>query len=647
MKTIWVFCILVSDSRLFRLNLHSIPIAWLAIAAVWLAALSAHGQTLAVALDGAGLTWSTGGNAAWQTETTDTSDGVDAARSGAIADSQESWIQTTVTGSGTLSFHWQVSSESGWDYLRFSVDGAESNKISGKVSWTPVSLHLDGGTHTVRWAYTKDNSQSTNADAGWLDQVVFNPDLVKPTFTQDPAGATVLPGDEVEFWANASGTPAPAYQWQYNGTDLPDATFGWLRLADISLSQAGQYRVIASNAAGSATSAVAVLTVKTPVPIQLLGTWPQETGGQARGLYVTNNLAYVANGPNGLVIVDVHDPAHCARLGGTATDGWAHGVVVVGDYAYVAAGNGLQIFDVSHPATCTLVGGYRVTNEVYNVAVSGHYAFLVDGYRSGLHVLDVAPLAGSVYVGGWNLGGEDLALAGSYAFVANYGSGLRVVDISTPTNCLLLGNFSSPDYSLLSLVLAGNRAYSASQWSGLTIWDISNPASCLSLGSCRIKDGATSVAVSGRYAFLTSSAGLTAELNPGRLELVDISDPTNSFRAGVLNVGGDAWRVVAAGDRVYVANGTNGLAIVRVAGSGVRLRSPAVPAPGQPLVLWIANVDDSPITADKLASLQVQYSEDLRGWTNLTATPSLNGGQVQVNDPLGCTRPRRFYRVQQ
>ena len=59
--------------------------------------------TLAEALDTPGWSWVTGGNpAAWEGQTVVTHDGVDAARSGAIGDSQATWRETTVNGAGTL-----------------------------------------------------------------------------------------------------------------------------------------------------------------------------------------------------------------------------------------------------------------------------------------------------------------------------------------------------------------------------------------------------------------------------------------------------------------------------------------------------------------------------------------------------------------
>ena len=78
-----------------------------------------------------------------------------------------------MTGPGTLSFWWKVSSESGYDFLRVMVDNTEAGKISGEVDWQQRELTFPAGAHTIRWCYSKDVSLSRGADAGWVDQVSF------------------------------------------------------------------------------------------------------------------------------------------------------------------------------------------------------------------------------------------------------------------------------------------------------------------------------------------------------------------------------------------------------------------------------------------------------------------------------------------
>ena len=62
----------------------------------------------------------------------------------------------------------------------------------------------------------------------------------------------------------AAGTAPLAYQWQCNGVDIPGATAAAYTVADAQVSDAGAYTVVVRNAAGSATSNPAAVTVNAP-----------------------------------------------------------------------------------------------------------------------------------------------------------------------------------------------------------------------------------------------------------------------------------------------------------------------------------------------------------------------------------------------
>ena len=125
------------------------------------------------AVEACGSSWTFGGDAPWAYQTNVTRDGLDAAASGILADSRESWMQTTVAGPGTLSFWWKVSSESGWDYLEFWIDGVLTNRISGEVDWQQQTFALASGAHALRWRYAKDDSAVAGGDCGWVDLVAW------------------------------------------------------------------------------------------------------------------------------------------------------------------------------------------------------------------------------------------------------------------------------------------------------------------------------------------------------------------------------------------------------------------------------------------------------------------------------------------
>jgi hypothetical protein len=77
-------------------------------------------------------------------------------------------------------------------------------------------------------------------------------------------------------------------------------------------------------------------------------------------------------------------------VGNYDTFGYAYGVQVVGNYAYVAdRDSGLQIIDISNPTTPTLKGNYDTSGYAWGVQVVGNYAYVADGY-SGLQIIDIS-----------------------------------------------------------------------------------------------------------------------------------------------------------------------------------------------------------------------------------------------------------------
>ena len=71
-------------------------------------------------------------------------------------------------------FEYRVSSESNFDYLRFSVDDEELESWSGDVDWNSAEFEVEvpaGAQPTLIWAYTKDGSVNRGEDRAWIDNV--------------------------------------------------------------------------------------------------------------------------------------------------------------------------------------------------------------------------------------------------------------------------------------------------------------------------------------------------------------------------------------------------------------------------------------------------------------------------------------------
>ncbi|NCD32919.1 MAG: PKD domain-containing protein [Spartobacteria bacterium] len=121
------------------------------------------------------FSWTTGGDADWFAQYEVVRDyGPCAAQAGTISNDASSWIQTEVTGNGMISFYWKVSSEEGWDFLQFRINGAHQYQMSGEVDWQQRQYEISG-VSTLRWVYAKDESSSEGDDTGWMTDFEFLP----------------------------------------------------------------------------------------------------------------------------------------------------------------------------------------------------------------------------------------------------------------------------------------------------------------------------------------------------------------------------------------------------------------------------------------------------------------------------------------
>lgn len=241
---------------------------------------------LPVALDTPGQEWTTGGDsqsgageilsgplspqlpfipAGWAGQPFTTHDGVDAAQSGFLFDGESSWLQTTVTGPGQVSFWWKVSSEAGYDLAQFSLGEVGQVAISGEVDWQQRTFSFPAGPQILRWAYLKDGSVREGADRAWLDEVRFE---IAPRMVTQPVSRSVAEGSTATFSVVVEGSAPLFYQWRKNGVPISQATNVNLTLANVQPDDTGGvYSVVVRNAYGSVTSSNATLTVVMIAPL--------------------------------------------------------------------------------------------------------------------------------------------------------------------------------------------------------------------------------------------------------------------------------------------------------------------------------------------------------------------------------------------
>ena len=113
----------------------------------------------------------------------------------------------------------------------------------------------------------------------------------------------------------------------------------------------------------------------------------------ASDVVVRDGLAYVADGSEGLVILDCSDPAHAGILSSLFLSAYAHHLFVSDALAFVSVNSGsaragLRVIDISDPLQPVLLGSADAPGTSYDIAVRGDNAFLAFG-EDGVLVADV------------------------------------------------------------------------------------------------------------------------------------------------------------------------------------------------------------------------------------------------------------------
>jgi hypothetical protein len=152
-------------------------------------------------------------------------------------------FNSNATGTPTPTFQWRK-------------DGVDiSGATSTSLTLTNIQLSQAGAYALVA---TNSVGSATSSSA---NLTVNPPATAVPVFSTQPASQTVGVAGTVVF--NALATGATSYRWQKNGVNLTtaNATSANLVLKDLTAADAGTYRVVATNSAGSATSSAATLAV--------------------------------------------------------------------------------------------------------------------------------------------------------------------------------------------------------------------------------------------------------------------------------------------------------------------------------------------------------------------------------------------------
>jgi hypothetical protein len=285
---------------------------------------------------------------------------------------------------------------------------------------------------------------------------------------------------------------------------------------------AGGLALVAAGAAG-----LQVIDATDPSAPRIVGA--ADTPGNANDVKVAGELALVADGAAGLQVVSIADPRNPRIVGSLDTPGIAQDVVVAGDRLYVADGaGGLRVLRLDGPRNPVLLGSLVLPGEAKGVDVDPKRRLaVVAAGTSGLHAVDLADetrpqLLSSLATGD----ARDVALRGSFAFVADLAASLVAVDLADPRVPARRGSTPRESGGLLTDgALAGELAFGADVFfaNGVPIFHLGLPASPAVRGFLDFSrfrdDNGTGIAADGNFVYLTASQGLVENGTSGATRL--------------------------------------------------------------------------------------------------------------------------------
>ena len=303
--------------------------------------------------------WTQGGNQPWIISNVSPYEGVYSAKSGTISSNQKSdlVLQMEVTSDDSISFYVKTSSESGYDFLKFFLDGTSIGQWSGETAWTRAAFAIPAGNHTFKFEYMKDGSVSSGSDCAWIDYIVFpsaapsaasvsgtvtyansvNTPLAGLTIQLKNTGGTVVGTTTTNASGNYAFTAVPAGNYTldvttdkpWNGVTAADVLMYRKHIANIMLLE-GIYLGSGDVNASETLTAADVLLVKKRIA-NIITTFPtgdwlfNDNAFTVNTGNVTQNFKGIVYGDANGSYVPVSDKSLVANSQGTITLGSATG----------------------------------------------------------------------------------------------------------------------------------------------------------------------------------------------------------------------------------------------------------------------------------------------------------------------------------
>ena len=150
-------------------------------------------------------------------------------------------VTVTIPSDGEMSFFGKISSESGYDYGYFYIDGQQMVSYAGAGSWGEHTFPITAGDHTFQWRYTKDGSVNSYDDCFYVDYITF---FKSPEPQQLGWHTYCESGFNNALGSNVSTTPSWAYEYP---ASFLNSNYAGCNITKVSLFSDDMYTAVGGN----------------------------------------------------------------------------------------------------------------------------------------------------------------------------------------------------------------------------------------------------------------------------------------------------------------------------------------------------------------------------------------------------------------
>ncbi len=291
-----------------------------------------------------------------------------------------------------------------------------------------------------------------------------------------------------------------------------------------------------------------------------------DTEGIARSVVVNSPYSYLADAYSGLAIIDVSNPATPIYANVHNTPGEANSIFIYDTLLYLAdMSGGLRLFNLADPLDPIQISRDTLYGTYTSVVARDRYAFCGLGW-SGFTVIDFTDLSDPEEYGPiTSLGGYvySIAMDGDHAYLACGDGDLKIVDISDPLSCNVIGSMALSG-SARDVYARRDTVFVASYTEGLHVINACDPASPVLISSFDSDGYASGVWAGDTSIFL-------ADYNYG-LRAISIYDPEHPTEKGYYRSVHNCLNVSVSDGYIYACFGNDGLYILD---GGLQLIAPS------------------------------------------------------------------------